>query len=36
MVMDPAGPRTKNDCAGEEQHQFTRTDQDSRELEVGG
>jgi hypothetical protein len=24
MVMSPVGPRTKNDCAGRRQHQFTR------------
>jgi hypothetical protein len=23
MVMSPAGPGTKNDCAGEDQQQFT-------------
>jgi hypothetical protein len=26
IVMGPAGPGTKNDCAGEAQQQFTRTD----------
>jgi hypothetical protein len=26
MVMSPAGPGTKNDCAGEGQQQFTRTE----------
>jgi hypothetical protein len=25
MVMSPAGPRSKNDCAGEDKHQFTQT-----------
>jgi hypothetical protein len=24
MIMDPAGPETKNDYAGEDQYQFTR------------
>jgi hypothetical protein len=28
MVMSPAGPGTRNDCAGEDQHKFIRpTDQ---------
>jgi hypothetical protein len=25
MLVSPAGPGTKNDCAGKEQHQFTHT-----------
>jgi hypothetical protein len=26
MIMDPAGPETKNECADEDQQKFTRPD----------
>jgi hypothetical protein len=32
MIMDPAGLGTKNDCAGEDQQQFTRPDQTAGSL----
>jgi hypothetical protein len=32
MFMSPVGPGTKNDCAGEDQQQFYRTDPSEQQL----
>jgi hypothetical protein len=37
MAIGPAGPKTKNDCAGEDQQQITRPDKGNKSsVTVGG